>query len=128
MKALTVFLVEDNSTIRSQLVPALQELANAEILASAESEDEAVGWLAHHKGQWVLAVVDLFLKQGTGLGVVRWTNGRAEGQKVAVLTNYASELMRTRCLEEGADAVFDKSTELEEFFEFCRQLDRSGGH
>jgi len=31
-----------------------------------------------------------------------------------VLTNYATPEMRSRCQELGADAVFDKSSELEE--------------
>lgn len=40
-------------------------------------------------------------------------------QRVAVLTNYATDTMRKAALDAGADAFFDKSTELEAFFEFC---------
>ena len=122
---LTVFLVEDNSHLRSGLVPALQDLIGAQILATAESENEAITWLAAHKEGWDLAVVELYLKQGTGLGVVRWTNGRQERQKVAVLTDYPSEAMRSRCQRAGADAVFDKETELDEFIAFCQGLGHS---
>ena len=78
-----------------------------------------IGWLAGHKGQWDLSVVDLFLRQGNGLAVVNWCNGRAPHQRVVVLTNYAREDARQRCLDAGADRDFDKSIELDEFFEFC---------
>jgi two-component system, OmpR family, response regulator len=121
MNALLVFLVEDNRNIREQLVPALAVLGGATVMAVAASEDEAIEWLARHKGQWDLAVVDLFLEQGNGLGVVRWCDGREPRQRVAVLTNDATDAMREACKEAGADAFFDKVTELEEFFEFCME-------
>ena len=40
-------------------------------------------------------------------------------QKVVVLTNYATPDIRQRAMALGADAVFDKSTELEELIESC---------
>ena len=116
---ISVFLVEDNQTVRENLIPALADLGSASVMATAESEGEAIGWLAKHKGQWDLAVVDFFLKQGTGLGVVQWCNGREINQRVVVLTNYATEATRIACKDAGADRLFDKSTELEEFFEYC---------
>ena len=125
MGALTVFLVEDNSHVRLGLISALQELIGAQILATAISESEAVAWLAEHKGGWDLAVVELLLKHGAGLGVVHWTNGRQEHQKVAVLTDHPSEVMRNWCQKAGADAVFDKETELDEFIAFCQGLSHS---
>ena len=124
------FLVEDNPTIQDNLVSALHELAAANVIAIAASEDDAVTWLAGHKGVWDLAVVDLFLKQGNGIGVVRWCVGREVGQRVVVLTNYANEDVRARCLAAGADRVFDKSTELDAFFDYCSSAGHRGdkGH
>ncbi|MDM0015402.1 response regulator [Variovorax sp. J22P168] len=119
MAGLSVFLVEDNQKIRDHLIPALAEMGSASVMAIAESEDDAIQWLALHKGQWDLAVIDLFLAQGSGLGVVKWCEGREPTQRVVILTNYATASVRAACLEAGADAFFDKSTQLEEFFEFC---------
>ncbi|MDM0029998.1 response regulator [Variovorax sp. J31P216] len=107
-------------------MPALADLGAASVMATAESEDEAIAWLAKHKGQWELAVVDLFLRQGTGLGVVQWRNGRAANQRVVVLTNYPTQATRIACKDAGADRLFDKSTELEEFFEYCLSRHREG--
>jgi len=119
MAALAVFLVEDNARIRDHLVPALAEMGAASVMAVAESETEAIAWLARHKGRWDLAVVDLFLKEGSGLGVVKWCGGRRPEQRVVVLTNFGSAVAREVCLAAGADRVFDKSTDLDAFFEYC---------
>ena len=118
--AISVFLVEDNPQIRENLIPALEELGCARVIGIAESEGEAIDWLAHHKKKWDLAVVDFFLKEGTGIGVVRWCDGRESEQRVVVLTNYPTQATRLAFKEAGADRVFDKSTELEAFFEYCQ--------
>ena len=116
---LTTILVEDNETIRSTLVPALEELANVRLLAMAATAGEAKEALHTWRDQWKLLVVDLFLASGTGLQVLETVAQRLPGQHVVVLSNYATTEMRRRCLELGADAVFDKSTQLEAFFEHC---------
>ena len=85
----------------------------------AEGEDEARDWLVAHDGQWDLAVVDLFLAQRSGLGVLRHLRARGPHRRAVVLSNYATPDMRRRCLEAGADAVFDKSNELEDLMAYC---------
>ncbi len=116
---LVVFLVEDNALIRDNLIVALAELVNMNVVAWAESEDAAAEWLRDHPGGWKLAVIDLFLREGSGLGVLKACRARAPGQRAVVLTNYADIDIRTQCLALGADAVFDKSTELDAFLDFC---------
>ena len=76
-------------------------------------------WLAEHARAWDLAIVDLFLKQGSGLGVIEACRSRDAGQRVVVLSNYATADMRQRCIELGADAVFDKSNEIDALVEYC---------
>ncbi|MCY1232014.1 transcriptional regulator NarL [compost metagenome] len=116
---LSTILVEDSKTIRENLIPALAELADVEVVATAETASEAVVALESLKHTWQLAVVDLFLREGSGLTVLRACQGRLAHQRVVVLTNYPTEEMRRRSLELGADAIFDKSRELDLFFEWC---------
>ena len=118
---LNVFLVEDSKTIRDNLVPTLEDLAQADVIGVAEGEHDAASWLAGHPETWDLAVVDLFLKEGSGLGVLKRLQNRLPRQRAVVLTNYPTEAIRLRSLALGADAVFDKSTELDAFFAFCLQ-------
>jgi len=117
--ALHIFLVEDNKTIRDNLIPTLEDLIDAHVVGVPDSEKEAVDWLASHPDAWEMAVVDLFLREGTGLGVLRRAPRRTPGQRMVVLSNYATREMRARCLAAGADAVFDKSNELEDFIAYC---------
>ncbi|MEJ8825269.1 response regulator [Variovorax humicola] len=119
--ALITFLVEDSPTIRDNLMPALEDMVNASIVGFAETEAEAANWLAEHGDEWQLAIVDLFLKEGSGLGVLAGCRERGPGQRVVVLTNYATSDIRERCRKLGADAVFDKSNELDAFLEFCNR-------
>ncbi|BEP62278.1 hypothetical protein GmRootV213_28320 [Variovorax sp. V213] len=118
---LSTILIEDSKTIRENLVPALAELADVEVVAVAETASEAVVLLESLKNTWQLAVVDLFLREGSGLTVLRACQERSARQRVVVLTNYLTEEMRRRSRELGADAIFDKSRELDLFFEWCKQ-------
>ncbi len=120
--ALITFLVEDNKTIRDNLIPTLEDLARARVLGTAETEADAVYWLQSHNGTWDLAVVDLFLREGSGLGVLSGCKGRQEHQRVVLLTNYATAEIRSQAHVLGADAVFDKSTELDGLFDFASQM------
>jgi DNA-binding NarL/FixJ family response regulator len=119
--ALITFLVEDNPTIRDNLIPAMEDLVNASIVGFAETESEAAQWLKAHANEWHLAVVDLFLKEGSGLGVLASCRERNASQRVVVLTNYATADIRERCMKLGANAVFDKSNELDAFLDYCNQ-------
>lgn len=117
--ALMTYIVEDSATIRENLISTLEEISPVKVIGFAETEHEASRWLAEHGGDWQLAIVDLFLKDGSGLGVLKGCKHRNSGQKVVVLTNYATMDIRRRCVELGADAVFDKSYDLEALFDFC---------
>jgi len=120
--ALITFLVEDNKTIRDSLIPTLEDLASARVLGMAETESEAVHWLKEHNGSWDLAVVDLFLRKGSGLGVLEGCKDRQAHQRVVLLTNYATPDIRAQAQLLGADAIFDKSTELEGLFDFANSM------
>ena len=119
------FLVEDSPTIRDNLIATLEELTSVTTVGTAETENEAIEWLANSGNEWDLAIVDLFLKQGTGLGVVSASKNRLPNQKIIVLSNYATPDVRKQCALLGADAVFDKSTEIEQLLEFCVNLSQS---
>ncbi len=116
---LRTYFVEDNATIRENLIGALEELASVQALGWAETENQARIWLVQHDGAWDLAIVDLFLKQGSGLGVLEACRKRRAAQRVVVLSNYATADMRKRCAQLGADAVFDKSNEIDALVEYC---------
>ena len=122
MEPLPAYLVEDSAMIRANLTTTLQELCGIKVVAAAESESEAVNWLAQPEQNWLLAIVDVFLSPGSGLKVLMACRNRKPEQKVVVLTNYATADMRRACFKLGADAVFDKSDEIDALIEYCTLL------
>lgn len=125
---LNTILVEDSKTIQDTLVLAMAELADARVVAIATTATEAKETLDQWADKWQLMVVDLFLREGSGLEVLHALRQREQprsvNQHVYVLTNYATADMRRRCAQLGADGVYDKSTELEAFFDQCIALRR----
>lgn len=116
---LRTYLVEDNPTIRENLIATLEELAEVEAVGVADTECAGTDWLQQNPDDWDLAIVDLFLRQGSGIGVVTACRGRRPHQRIVVLTNYATPDIRRRCVEVGVDAVFDKSNEIDVLLDYC---------
>ncbi len=116
---LKTYIVEDNATIRENLIGTLQELATIEPVGAAETEDDGKAWLTDTSAEWDLAIVDLFLRQGSGLGVLAACRDRKPHQRVVVLSNYATPDVRMRCAQLGVDAVFDKSNEIDALVDYC---------
>jgi DNA-binding NarL/FixJ family response regulator len=118
MHLLQTYLVEDSPLIRDSLIATLQELAPVQVVGSSDAEDDAMRWLRSHAVD--LVIVDLFLKGGSGLGVLK--AAAPGGARHVVLSNYATAAMRARCLALGADRVFDKSTEIDGLIAYCERL------
>jgi DNA-binding NarL/FixJ family response regulator len=124
---LQTFIVEDSAVIRDNLIATLEELGPIKVVGTAEDEAGAVRWLNDPGNRCGLAIVDIFLKQGTGLGVLSTICDEPQQRKVVVLTNYATSEMRQACLRLGADRVFDKSNDIEALLEYCGALAADGG-
>ena len=121
------YIVDDSSTIRENLIDTLKELAQVEPVGSTETEHEAKRWLGAN--DWDVAIIDLFLREGSGMNVLQAIRKRP-GQRIVVLSNHSSRDVRWRCRQLGADAVFDKSTELEALVDYVsrqRQQVEAGG-
>jgi DNA-binding NarL/FixJ family response regulator len=119
--ACRAYIVEDSATIRENLIETLHELALVDAVGAAETENEGKQWLAQHDDYWDLAIIDLFLKQGSGLNILAACQRRRPSQKMVVLSNHATRDVRWRCVQLGADAVFDKSTEIDDLIDYCQR-------
>jgi DNA-binding NarL/FixJ family response regulator len=114
---LRVFLVEDLQGMRRLIQDLFASIGGLRLVGTAGTEAEANLWLDDHPSEWDVAIVDLVLDQGSGLSVVSRAKGSPQAGKVAVFSSYASTAIRERCLELGADSVFDKS-ETQAFIEW----------
>ena len=117
--AIKAYLVEDQADIRSALVEGMQEVIPVEFIGQAVNEPGAVQWLADNNGAWDVVIVDLFLRNGSGFGVLKACSERPAQQKAVVLTSYVDGDVAAMCRAMGADAVFDKNDQLEDLVKFC---------
>lgn len=116
---LTAFVVEDNTEISESLAAALEELTQLIVVGTAANEEEACRWFARNPGAWDIAIIDLFLSGGSGISLLEQLRKRSPDQKVVVFSNYTQAAVRKRCAQLGADAVFDKSTQIDALVEYC---------
>lgn len=128
MPALKTYIVEDSPVIRENLIATLEELVSIEVVGAAEDEASAVHWLGQPGNHADLVIVDIFLKAGSGLGVLKAAQSvltpptEEAPYRLVVLSNYATKEMRKTCLSLGADRVFDKSNEIDALILYCGRL------
>ena len=120
-----VFLVDDSSKTRRLLADVLGGQGFV-FVGEAGTEAEAILWLDENVQGWDLAIIVLLLEQGAGLGVVARCRRHSSEGKVIVFSAYASPGVRNKCIELGANAVFDK-TDLGSMLEYCRGVARGAG-
>ena len=109
------FIVEDSDVILQNLTEALEEVSDVVVVGTAADQQAALKWLTTEtNGGCDVVIVDIFLRSGSGLGVLAGIQNFAPPPKRVVLSNYLTPAMRERCLELGVEAAFDKSNELDE--------------
>ena len=118
---INTFLLEDQTDIRDAFVTGMKQFAPVHFVGLADTEAAAKKWLSANDSRWELAIVDLFLAQGSGLNLLRDCQSRSARQKVVVFTSYTEEHLLRRCRELGADAVFDKAHDVEKLVNFCKR-------
>ena len=125
-RSLDVYVVEDNVIVLESLIGALEELAPVHVVGTAADESVAVDWLDARGDRCDLVIVDIFLRTGSGLGVIAAARRKRPGAALVVLSNYATDEMHARCLASGADRVFDKSRDIDQLVAYCIALATRG--
>lgn len=126
MPDLKTYIVEDSPVIRENLVAALEEMTPVEVVGTAEDELSARHWLEEQSNECDLVIIDIFLRKGSGLGVLQGLASTHRDCKRVVLSNFATPDMRRKCLDLGAHKVFDKSNEIDALIGYCLRLGEGG--
>ena len=110
-----LLLIEDSAPLRERLMAMLTVPGKMRVAAWAETEDEAVSKVRDE--EFDVLVVDVELRQGSGINVIRQVRRLCEGRRqplIIVLTNYSLPTVRERCLAAGADHFLDKMQQFSE--------------
>jgi DNA-binding NarL/FixJ family response regulator len=106
-QALRVLLVEDSKVLTERLTEAIRQIADVELVGTADSE---AGALAAFKSEPVdVIILDLHLKQGTGFGVMRALAAAHQKPRIIVLTNYDLPEYKNAAIALGATHFLDKA-------------------
>jgi len=119
-----IFIADDSSVVRERLVTMLSEIEGHEITGVAQDGIEAIERIQELKPD--VLILDIRMPLRSGVDVLRTVKQIDPAPKVIILTNYPYPQYRKRCMEEGADFFFDKSTEFEKVLEVFRQLVQNG--
>lgn len=95
--------------LRTRLEAMLATIPGASAAGHAEGAQEAIRRILEERPDAV--VLDIHLKEGSGLEVLRSVRQAAPGIAVFVLTNYPEESYRRIATQLGALGFFDKSSE-----------------
>jgi two-component system, OmpR family, response regulator len=110
-RPLRVFIVEDSVRVRELLMDFLHIPGVVEVVGYADTERKSIEVMTHIP--FDAAVVDLRLKEGSGLNVIEQVRKAHldPDPKIIVFTNHPFPEIRKRALQLGADFFFDKSVD-----------------
>ena len=107
-----VFIVEDSLVAYENLQSMLSDIPGVVIIGHAVDEMGAINGIDSMMPDAV--ILDLNLKSGYGINVLKNIKEFHAAIKVMVFTNHANEFYASQCKRAGADYFFDKS------FQFSR--------
>jgi len=118
---LTIVLIEDSLLVRETVGAVLGEVAGVKVVGGAADETSAIALLQSQQPD--LAIVDLELRAGSGLGVLRVLYGNPERfgrPRAVVFSSHDQVQLRERCFALGAERFFDKSTQMDQLLAYVR--------
>ncbi len=105
-----ILIVDDSEPVGAPLVALLRRVEGLEFLPQVFNATDALGAFREHRPGVVL--LDLELRGGTSLELVREIKTKAPATRVFVLTAHLDERYRKPCLDAGAEFYLSKATDL----------------
>jgi DNA-binding NarL/FixJ family response regulator len=115
-----LLIVDDSELIRNSLLGLLDGILDAECMRPVATLAQAIDVV--RSGWPTLVALDLHLADGNAITHISQMKLLLPGIRIAVLTNDAHEFNRIRCVGEGAEWFFDKSTEFDKLLDVIRDL------
>ena len=117
-----VYVVEDSPIVRERLVTMLGDIPGAEVAGTSDNTPDALlDILQIHPD---VAILDIHLRDGNGITVLKGIRRALPGTTAIMLTNHPGPAVRQRCMRAGADHFFDKTDELDQLRLLLERLAR----
>jgi DNA-binding NarL/FixJ family response regulator len=107
-----VLIIDESALVRERIRQLLSGVQGLEVTAEAQRTERGIALAKRLRPDVV--IVDVHLRAGRGIELLREMKRARPTPRIIVLTNEAYPEIRNRCLAAGADYFFDKSTEYEQ--------------
>ena len=115
-----VFIADDSEILRKHLTNLLTEIPGVEIVGYGEDTESAISGIDAQKPDVV--ILDIRMPGAGGIYVLKTVRQNCPDLRIIVFTDYPYPQYRKKCLEEGTDYFFDKSSESEKLIELVRKM------
>ncbi|MEX2122656.1 MAG: response regulator transcription factor [Woeseia sp.] len=120
ISTMKVLIVDDSPLIRVRLAELLADVEGIEIVAQADNADQAVDLVIALQPD--VAIVDVRMPGRSGMDLIEDVKKTRQPPKIIMLTNFPTPENREKCLSQGADYFFDKSSEIEKVLTVLKEL------
>lgn len=115
-----ILIVDDHPIVRHGYTQLIGNQPDLEVCGSAEGEQEALELAkATHPA---LAIVDIMLKNGNGIELVKEFRSRYSGMKILIISAHDENLYAERALNAGAMGYVNKQEATEKLIEAIRKV------
>lgn len=104
-----ILIADDAPLIRDRLVGFVRNMPGVSSVVESATVETTLHAIEHERPDAI--VLDLFMPGGSGLDVLDKIAGEEQRPRVIVMTAWASEEMRARCIEAGAEHFFEKGSD-----------------
>jgi DNA-binding NarL/FixJ family response regulator len=104
--AARILIVDDHPMVREGLTMRISAQVDLEVCGEAAAEEEAIALVQRCNPD--LVIVDISLKSGNGIEVIKWVKSRFPSVKMLVVSGYSESLYAERALRAGAMGYLNK--------------------
>jgi len=115
-----IVIVDDSVVVRQRLIRLITDLDGVEVVGQAADVPEARDMVQALKPD--VAILDIRMPSGSGADLVPDIKQLNPALKIIMLTNYALPENRKKCMDQGADFFFDKSTEFQKVVPVLKRI------
>ncbi len=120
MAATRILVVDDHPIIRQGLVRLIAPETDLEVVAEADSADDALQILDGQELDFV--IVDIMLRQGSGLDLIGQVRARRDDLPILVLSMHQERFYAERALRSGAQGYLMKQSDPSEVVPAIRKI------
>lgn len=117
-----ILVVEDSIYIRDRIKKLLKQIPYTQITGFFDNSSDAFDDIKINQPE--IVIIDIFLKNGSGLELISQIKTIYPDITVIVFTNYAIPFFEKKCKDAGVNHFLDKSEDFEKIFDIINEFQK----